>query len=183
MNFRRVQTLTSIVIFFLVFLFSWYTTGFNIFDIQLSHLGFGVKFSFLWNSMLMVIAMTTFFNVYSYITEHKRLVYKDGLIITFWFVFLNLFLTGLVTMKHYFHDVTAIVYFFSLPLVIFVMAHLNRKHILYDEWLKHTIYSVLMIVLPLSAIHLFKGMAISELIHTIILMVWSVWILEIKNKQ
>ena len=175
---RRIQTVVSIVIFVVVFLFCWYVTNFNIFDIQLSYWGVAEKASAYWNGTVMVLAASLLFNVDYYVKNHIRMIDKTILRISFGSVFLSLFLTGYVDMHYYIHNITAVYYFFVLPLTIYLMAYFNRKTIQYKEWLTHIIFSTCMIITPLLFIHLFKGMAISEIAHSVIVMLWSLWILK-----
>jgi hypothetical protein len=175
---RRIQTIVSILIFIGVFLFCWYVTKFNIYDIQLSYWGVAYKAASYWNGMTMVLALSLFFNVDYYIKNHHRMIDKKTIRLSFTSVFLALFLTGLVDMHHYSHNLTAVYYFFILPFTIYLMAYFNRKTIQYKEWLGHIIFSTCMIIFPLLFIHLFKGMAISEMIHSLIVMLWSLWILK-----
>lgn len=175
---RRIQTVISIVIFTVVFLFCWYVTGFNIFDIQLSYWGVAEKASSYWNGTIMILAASLFFNVDYYVKNHIRMVDKKILRVSFGSVFLSLFITGYMDMHHYIHNFTAVYYFFILPLTIYLMAYFNRKTIQYKEWLTHIIFSTCMIIMPLLFIHLFKGMAISEITHSLIVMLWSLWILK-----
>jgi hypothetical protein len=175
---RRIQTFVSIIIFIIVFLFCWYITNFNIFDIQLSYWGVADKASIYWNGMTMILSLSLFFNVDYYVNNHIRMIEKKIIRLLFASVFLSLFLTGFINMHYYIHNLTAVYYFFLLPLTIYLMTYLNRKTIQYKEWLTNIIFSTCMIVLPLIFINLFKGMAISEIIHSAIVIVWSLWILK-----
>lgn len=175
---RRIQTIVSITIFIVVFLFSWYETKFNLLDIQLSYWGVADKASNYWNGMTMILALSLFFNVDYYVKHHIRMVDKQIIRLSFGSVFLSLFLTGLINMHYKIHDFTAVYYFFLLPFTIYLMAYLNRKTIQYKEWLINVILSTCMIILPLIFINLFKGMAISETIHSIIVVLWGLWILN-----
>lgn len=175
---RRIQTIVSIIIFIAVFLFCWHATNFNIFVIQLSYWGVAIKSSIYWNVTVMLLAISLFFNVDYYVKNHIRMIDKNIIRIVFASVFSALFITGLVNMHYYIHNITAVYYFFVLPLVIYLMAYFNRKTIQYKEWLGHIIFSTCMILVPLLFIHIFKGMAISEILHSVIVMLWSIWILK-----
>lgn len=175
---RKIQSLISIIVFTSAFLFCWYVTNFNIFDIQLSYWGIEESSSMYWNGTIMLLSASLFFNVDFYVKNHIRMVSKKTIRLLFGSVFLSLFLTGLVNMHYYIHNLTAVYYFFVLPLAIYVMAYLNKKTIQYKEWLGHIVFSSCMIILPLLFIHIFKGMAISEVIHSVIVMLWSIWILK-----
>lgn len=180
---RTIQTGLSIIIFTGVFIFCWYTTGFNILDIQLSYWGVESSSSTYWNGTLMGLAISLFFNVDFYVKNHIRMVNKKIIRILFGSVFLSLFLTGLIDMSHLLHDITAVYYFFLLPFVIYLMANLNKTAIQYKEWFGHIIFSTSMIVIPLFFIHMFKGMAVSEITHSSVVMLWSIWILKKELSQ
>ncbi len=175
---RRIQTIISIIVFVFIFLFCWYETQFNIFDIQLSYWGVAEKASGYWNGMMMILSLSLFFNVDYYVKNHIRMIEKKIIRLSFASVFLSLFLTGFINMHYYIHDLTAVYYFFLLPFTIYLMTYFNRKTIQYKEWLTNIIFSTCMIILPLIFINLFKGMAVSETIHSIIVIAWSLWILK-----
>jgi hypothetical protein len=40
-----------------------------------------------------------------------------------------------------------------------------------------------MIVLPLSFLKVFTGMALSETIHIVLVFLWNIWLLYIENKK
>lgn len=179
--FRRLQTAFSILLFVGVFLICWHTTEFKLSEIQLSFWGIDSKLGWIWNSCLIVLAFSIFINVHFFVKLHGRLheKYTEFIRYSFLLTSIFLFLTGFVDLTHYLHYVTAYLYFFSYPLVVFLFAHLNRKHIQYKEWRLHTIFSVCMVVLPMLVIEVFHGKAIAETIHSVIVIGWNVWILTI----
>ena len=179
--FRRLQTITSILLFLGVFFFCWYVTEFKLADIQLSFWGVDKKLGWLWNSCVALLSVSIFINVYYFIKHHKRLneTYTNFLYIVFFLTSLFLFLTGVINMSHDIHDVTAYLYFFAYPLVVFFLAHLNRKTMQYKEWKTHTTFAIAMVVLPLLVLKFFPGMAIPEIIHSIIVIGWNCWILTL----
>lgn len=176
-RFRRVQTTISIAIFILIFLFCWKTTKFNLEEIQLSYWGIDEKIAWFWNSCIVLLSVSIYYNTYNFIQSHPRMQFKTLLQGIFLMVSVFLALTGLVNMNYPLHNITAYLYFFLYPLSVFCVAHLNRKHLQYKEWLTHLIFSIAMVVSPLLFIHFFEGMAISETAHTIIVMIWNLWIL------
>jgi len=58
------------------------------------------------------------------------------------------------------------------------MGAVNRDTIIYNEWLRHLILSISMITLPLIFIKAFDGMAISEILHTIVVTIWNLTLLK-----
>jgi hypothetical protein len=180
-RFRKTQTITSILTFISVFLFCWYVTEFKITDIQLSFWGADSKYSWLWNFCLSMLSISIFINIFIYINQHTRLNsrYLRFHKLSFLFTSLCLFITGIFNLHYEIHNITAYLYFFSYPLVIFLFAHLNRKTMKYDEWKTHLIFSIAMVMAPLTVIKFFPGMAVSEIIHSILIIGWNAWILTI----
>lgn len=176
-KFRRIQTIASIAIFVLVFLTCWKTTNFNLKDIQLSYWGIDNKLAWFWNTCVVILSISIYQNVHQYIEQHPRLQYKRVPKIMFFIVSLCLFLTGIVNMHHPLHNFTAYIYFFAYPLCIFVLAHLNRKFLQYKEWFTHVMLSIAMVILPLIFIAIFPGMAITETVHSLVVIGWNLWIL------
>ena len=177
---RRLQTIFSAIIFMAVFLFCWNITKFNILEIQLSYWGINDKASVYWNSMMIILSLSLWYNVDFYVKTHARMIEKKIIRMMFGSVFLCLFATGAINMHYYIHNLTAVYYFFGLPLTIYLMAYWNRKAIQYKEWLWQISFSTCMILIPLVFIHMFKGMAISETLHSTIVMLWGFWLLNIK---
>ena len=176
--FRRVQTIISTLIFIGIFLMCWYVTGFSLVNIQLSFWGIS-KLGWIWNSCLILLSISIFINVYYFIEHHQRLNtnYNSFLKYLFLLTSVFLFITGLVNMTYALHNVVAYLYFFSYPLCIFLFSHLNRKSLKYRDWQIHTLFSSLMIILPVLSIKLFPGMAISETLHSVMVIGWNLWIL------
>lgn len=177
-KFRTIQTTVSIVIFIAVLALCWFTTGFDISSIQLSYFGVTEGIMYLWNIGLVLISVSIFYNAKIFLRDHKRAVGTKFFSWAFMFASVCLALTGIIDMSHDVHDVTAYLYFFAYPLIIFAFAHYNRKHLQYAEWKMHTIVSILMVVCPLVILPMFKGMAIVEIIHTVFVMYWNIKILD-----
>jgi len=176
-RFRKIQTIVSIIIFIVVFFLFWNVTEFKLDNIQLSYWGVQEKIGWIWNLVLALLSVSIYINLFYYVKHHPRLAFKKFIQLIFLIVSIFLFITGVVDMSHKIHTTMAYFYFFAYPLAIFLLAHLNRKHLQYKEWLTHTIFSVLMVVLPLIVIKLFDGMAISESIHSVIVISWNIWLL------
>ena len=184
-RFRRVQTLSSILLFVGVFFLCWYVTKFDLKKIQLSHWGIEEKLGWIWNSCIAVLSISIFINVYFFIKHHTRLfeIYTKSIILFFLSTSIFLFITGVVDMHNQLHTITAYLYFISYPLAVFSFAHLNRNSLQYKEWLNHTIFSVIMVSLPLFTLNMFPGMAITEIIHTVIVILWNIWISTLDNGE
>jgi hypothetical protein len=182
LKFRKLQTIFSVVLFFFILTFFLIVTKFDIKEIQISHWGVMKSVGWIFNYGIILVSISTFFNVFSYIKNHNRIFKKNILYILFGLVSFSLFLVGLfpVNINPSIHNFSAFSYFFIYPLSIFLLSHLNRKNIIYKEWITHLITSFLMFVIPMVFISMFNGMAISEIIHTILVMFWNVRIL-IKN--
>jgi hypothetical membrane protein len=177
-KFRRLQTIVSITLFIIIFLFCWSVTDFKIVDIQLSHWGGdGVPVSPLWNSIIMILSVSTLINFILYIKHNERVKNKKIPLLFGSFVSLCLFMVGFYSVDHSFiHNLSAYLYFFLQPLLIFVLAYLNRFTLSYKEWLTHLFISIIMVLIPLIFISMFKGLAITETIHTVIVCYWNLYI-------
>lgn len=172
---RKTQTLVSVLLFLIVFLFFWNVTDFELKEIQLSHWGGkGVKYSWMWNSIIVLLSLTIFFNNIFFIKNHVRIKNKIIPYILFSFVSVCLFIVGTFNLEYeIIHNLAAYLYFFMYPLSIFIMVYINRTTLLYSEWLKHLIFSIVMMVVPLTLITSFNGLAIAELSHSLIICVWN----------
>jgi hypothetical membrane protein len=173
---RRTQTIISIILFFIVLVFCWEVTGLDVKSIQLSHWGgSNMEYGWLWNSIVVLLSISIFFNNILFIKKHTRLKKKNVPYILFSFVAISLFFVGAFSLDYgLLHDIPAWFYFFTYPLSIFVMAYLNRDSLLYKEWFTHLIFSITMILLPLMFISFFDGLAVSEIAHSIIVSVWNI---------
>lgn len=176
---RKLQTVISILIFFLVFSFCWSATDFKIDEIQLSAWGSEsspITYN-IWNSVIVLLSVSIMINVSYFIHKHVRLKQKKIPYIFFGFVSLCLSLVGFFSVDYkVIHNLAAWSYFFLFPLAIFTMAYINRESLLYREWFTHLLFSIIMIVLPLTVINLFEGMAIPETLHTITVCVWNIYV-------
>lgn len=176
---RKLQTVISILIFFLVFVFCWSATDFKIDEIQLSAWGSEsspITYN-IWNSVIVLLSVSIMINVSYFIHKHVRLKQKKIPYIFFGFVSLCLSLVGFFSVDYkVIHNLAAWSYFFLFPLAIFTMAYINRESLLYREWFTHLLFSIIMIVLPLTVINLFEGMAIPETLHTITVCVWNIYV-------
>lgn len=182
LKFRKLQTIFSVLLFFFILIFFLVVTKFDVKEIQISHWGVMESVGWVFNYGLIIVSISTFFNVFYYIKNHNRIFYKNKLYILFGLVSFLLFLVGVfpVNINPSIHNISAFMYFFSYPMSIFILSHLNRKNIVYKEWITHLITSSLMIVVPSIFLSIFNGMAISEIIHTLLVMFWNIRIL-IKN--
>ncbi len=172
---RKMQTFVSVVIFFFVFVFCWHVTGFEITEIQLSEWG-GESggIGTLWNSIVMLLSVSIFVNSLLYIRGNNRIKHKNISYLLFGFISVCLFLVGAFNLNYLIiHNVSAWLYFFAYPLVIFTFTHIHRKYLQYSDWVKDISISVSMIILPLIFIWLFNGMALAETVHIILVIIWN----------
>lgn len=174
---RRTQTTISIILFFVVLIFCWKTTGLELKEIQMSFWGSEhLRFGWLWNSIIILLSMSILVNNILFVKKHVRLRKKNIPYFMFSFVALCLLMVGIFNLEYgLLHDLPAWLYFFVYPFSIFVMAYLNRNYLLYREWFTHLIFSIIMIVVPLSFITMFEGLAIPEILHSIIVSIWNVY--------
>lgn len=178
---RRSQTLISIILFFSVFLFCWKVTSFEITEIQLSKWGADSSTSILWNSIICLLSVSIFINSVFYINNNARIKKKRLSYFLFGFISLCLFLVGIFNINYeLIHNLAAYLYFFAYPLVIFLFTYINRKSLKYSDWIKDISISVSMIIIPLIFIAIFNGMAIAEIVHTLLVCTWNIK-LALKN--
>jgi hypothetical membrane protein len=171
---RRFQTVTAIILFFAVFLLCWKTTNFQITEIQLSDWGKSGIIGYLWNTALCGLAISTLINSFLYIKKSNRIRWKWFSYSMFGFVSFALFATGFFNLNWgWIHNISAWIYFFMYPLVIFIHTHINRSTLLLSDWRAGILISMGMIVLPLLSVSLFSGMAIPETIHIIFVIIWN----------
>ena len=165
--FRKAQMLISIIVFLVVFCICYFTTGFDITEIQLSKWGITKEVAWLWNSCLILLGVSCFNSIYYFIKSHPRFLFKKYFILAFLFQCINIVLLGLIVSGNFLHDVVAYIYFFTLPFTIYVFAVLNKSKMRAKEWVIHIILSSSMVAVPLVSLFLFKGMAIAETLHKI----------------
>lgn len=181
-KFRRIQTIVSSSLFVVIFFFFLFSSEYNILDIQLSYWGAFDKLKWLWNGLLILLSISIYFNASQYLNLHKNLKFKKLINIGFIFLCAMLFLTGLFNLNYRIHTVSAYIYFFTFPLLIFSISHFNSRTLPYREWLWNLILACAMLILPLIFLKIFKGMAISETIHSFLAITWNIWILT-KTKE
>lgn len=180
---RRMQTFVSILIFFVVFAICWWTTKLDIRDIQLSNWGIIGWVGKVWNSAVCLFSISIFINSYLYLRNDSRLKYRKTFIWLFAVLSIFLFLVGFFNMSyHSLHYIFALSYFFLYPLCIFIFSHFNRKYMTYKDWTQKVTISVLMTVLPILLIYMFKGMAIAEISHTLLVIAYNIKICNIDVK-
>ena len=166
----------SATIFLCVFFFFFSTTKFNLTEIQLSYWGANNEYSWLWNIALIIVSISFYFNFKHYIASNHRIKVNKITNLLFYTIFISLFFTATIDMTYILHNFFAYIYFFSYPLAIFLLAHFNSNNLLYNEWLTHLIFSLAIIVTPLSLIPFYKGFAYPEIIHSFFIMLWNGWI-------
>ena len=95
LKFRRLQTIFSVIFFFFVLVFFLIVTEFNIQKIQISQWGMMEDLGWIFNYGLILVSLSTFFNVFFYIKNHNRIHHKNLMYFLFATVSFLLFLVGL----------------------------------------------------------------------------------------
>jgi len=158
-------------------------TGFDIKEIQLSVWGSHPIVGEAWNMAIILMSFTILSNVVIWIYRHPRLKYKLLFYTLFSIPSICLFIVGYFPIKYEaLHSIPAFIYFFMYPLIIFVMVFINRMYISYNEWVKHMIICLLMIIVPLLLMSQFKGMGLAEIAHALMVSTWNLMILK-KHKN
>lgn len=137
--FRAIQTLITLMLFLVTFFLVWKTSSVNLEMFQLSYWGKGQPLSSIWNFSICLIAISGFFNVYHYISDHPKFIRRGIFIGGFAMSYIFLFLVGLFDLTHPIHTPAAIGYFLFYPLCIFALAFFNRKRMKINEWSINTI--------------------------------------------
>lgn len=172
---RKLQTFTAIFLFIIVFLFSWNVTGFEITEIQLSKWGETGPVAIVWNSIICLLAISIAINSFLYIKHTPRIKKKKISYVLFGFIAFCLLMVGVFNVNFkIIHNIAAYLYFFAYPLAIFVFTHIHRADMQYKNWVKNISISVGMIILPLSLMVAFNGMALAETAHVIFVVLWNV---------
>lgn len=172
---RRSQTYISIFIFIIVFFICWKFANLDIREIELSNWGKSGWIGRIWNSAVCLFAVSIFVNSFLYLKNQTRIKYKKKFYYLFGFLSICLFGVGFFNLDHeIIHNVSAGLYFFLYPLTIFIFAYLNRKYMMYSDWLQKVIISTSMAVLPIMFINMFPGMAIAEIAHTFLVILYNI---------
>jgi hypothetical protein len=176
---RKFQTIFSVLIFILITALCWAVTGFKITEIQLSYWSKIEGISYFWNGALILIGISTWINQWMWLENYSRMPIKSVPKILCSIVSACLILTGAFNMDwEFLHNLFAFSYFLGYPLVIFVIAYLNRAHIKWSHWIQMILISTSMIIFPLVLIPIWKGMAPSEIVHSALVIWWNLWILK-----
>lgn len=176
-KFRKQQTIGSSLTFIAIFTYFFFTSNKHLKDIQLSYWGANEQYYWLWNLCVMILAVSILLNVTSYIDAHPKFRFASITKAGFFMSCLCLLITGIFNMHWAIHTPVAVVYFVTFPFLIFFMAHKNSKALTYKEWLSHIVISSIMIVVPLTLLKCFNGMAMAEIAHSVLVLVWNLLIL------
>jgi hypothetical protein len=172
---RRSQTYISILLFLIVFFFCWKFAHLDIRDIQLSNWGKSGWIGTVWNTAVCGFAISIAINSFLYLRSASRLRLTRMFYWLFGFLSACLFIVGFFNIDYrMIHNVSAGLYFFFYPLTIFLLAYFNRKYMTYYDWLQMVILSTSMAVFPILLMWMFKGMAIAEMAHTLLVIIYNI---------
>ncbi len=172
---RQLQMIVTVFVFTLVVLACWMMNDLKITEIQVSAWGASEN-GWIWNGAIILVSLAILFNVIYWVYHHTRMLNKNLFYVLFIIPSVCLLMVGIFPTVKYdlLHNIPAVIYFTTYPLIIFLLAFINRKTMPYNEWLIHLIISVFMIVLPMIFIKVFNGMAISQILHSFIVIVWNI---------
>lgn len=172
---RRSQTYISIFIFLAVFFVCWKFANLDIREIQLSNWGKSGWIGRIWNSAVCLFAISIFVNSFLYLKKRTRIKYKKKFYFLFGFLSTCLFVVGVFNIDHrLIHNIAAGLYFSLYPMTIFMFAYLNRKYMQYSDWLQKVVISTSMAVFPIILMSMFHGMAIAEIAHTFLVILYNI---------
>lgn len=180
-KFRKIQILVSSGLFLAIFVFFTFFTRYDFTKIQLSHWGIVQDLGWIWNSLVITLSLSVYFNATQYVRNIPSLQNKTVIYIGFTFSCLCLFLTGLFNMNHQIHTASAYLYFFTFPVSVYIISYFNADHLPYREWLGHIIFASATFVIPIIFFKMFTGMAIAETIHSVLTIAWNIWIMPKKK--
>ena len=176
---RKFQIFLATFIFLITIVYCWNVTDYDITEIQLSKFGIHENSKHWWNISMVLISHFILRNICSFLDENQRIkrnrVWKQ----LFGLSCLGLAIVGIVPMEagiFDLHDVAAWGYFFMFPMAILFMAFFERKNIQHSEFLHHTWTAAAMSFLPIIAFEFFHGFAIPEMIHSLIVLYWNLYI-------
>lgn len=171
---RKIQHVISSVIFVAIFFFFLYTTKYHITEIQLSYWSANNNLSWLWNLSLALISFSFYFNSKEYIDSHPSINNRRTINRLFLISSVCLFLTSIFNINYLIpHNIFAVGYFLITPLAIFSIAHFNAEKIPILDWKINVVFPILIVVLPIITLFCYNGMAISEIIHTSLIIAWN----------
>lgn len=172
---RRSQTYISILLFMIVFFFCWKFANLDIRDIQLSNWGKSGWIGRIWNTAVCGFAISIAINSFLYLKSAYRLRRTKMFYWLFALLSACLFAVGFFNIDYrLIHNVSAGLYFFFYPLTIFLLAYFNRKYMAYSDWLQTIFLSASMTVFPIILMSMFKGMAIAEIAHTVLVIMYNI---------
>lgn len=171
---NRFQGLITSFLFISVFILFASITKFKITDIQLSYFGAYTDYNYLWNITIMVLSVSIYYNFKNYLDSKSKIFFKYFFLDFARFMSSCLFIVGFVPMPSLIHTICAYFYFFFYPLFIYLFTYFNRLK-LKESWYLFII-SLLMITLPLIAIPFFKGKAYAEILHSVFMIMFHVFI-------
>lgn len=174
---RKIQTVLSCAFFLAILSYCIAYSKHELTQVQLSYWGVEEIIGLIWNSTLMIMAISMHYNLAQFLLK-KRMYKAKALYWCFSFVYFTLFISGLVTMEYKIHTVAAYLYFFSYPFSIFLLYWFNRSKMSLYERRGHLLFIFAMILTPIILLFPFKGMAISEIGHSLVVVMWSLWILR-----
>lgn len=183
LKIKKWHSIISSFIFFSVLIFCSFIVKDNIFEISLSHFGVNSKTSTLWNGFLFLIGLLLWAesikNLHYYFNPIPKILY-------FMFSISSIFLliTAVVDMSNLMvHNVSAVLYFLGFTISIFLFGRLLIPTNFRIGITSITI-SILSVINPLILVYLIPGLAIPEIVHTIIIFIWMLvmsWEDEYKN--
>ena len=164
---KRLHLYTSIIIFFSLLSFTLSKKNLNLSDISLSRLGISNN-GWIWNIGLIIIAILLYLKIKTSISEfiQSKTLNLFNRVLT-----VNLILTAIISMEHGIHNITALIYFISTSILIFLFGVKIHKTNFRIGQLSLFI-AILSAALPIITFPLIKTLAIPELEHIVLLFMW-----------
>ena len=173
---KKLHLYLSIIIFFSLFFSSLFRTHLHLSEISLSRFGIS-QHGWIWNVGLFFVAILLYFKIKHLVSDFIQSQTLDILnkILSF-----NLMLTAIINMDYGVHNITALIYFISTSILIFLFGVKIHKTDFRIGQLSLFI-AILSAIFPIITFPVIKSLAIPELEHVILLFTWLL-ILEHRNE-
>jgi hypothetical protein len=151
---------------------------FNLFTDPLTKFGLSENSSYLW------IFISLFFNLFLYVNSKiilkRQNIKQKFLSIILFFSLINLFISTIFIQYNTIHSLTAFIYFLTYPFFIFTYGFFIKKNNP-NVGLFSIGMSSLCLVLPITTLGIFKGFAIPEITHCLLVLFWNIKLIYTRN--
>ncbi len=175
LRLKKVCSIIAVILFIFGVVFcSLAAKDLKLSEISLSTFGIDSKIGFVWNITLFLIGIFLYVDalrcVFMYFISD---IINKRLIVSFTISTVFLLLTALIDMTHKFHNFTAGAYFIGYTVSIFLFGFKLLKSD-FRIGMTSVVISICSAVVPILLTFFIKGLAISEIAHTIFIFMWVI---------